>query len=213
MTSGTLEGRVDRLESIDEIRQLVAKYSLALDMRDADAWVGLYPRDVRVGKGSSGRAALKQWFDTTMRERFTGTAHVTGNHVIEFDDTDHAHGLVYSRNEHEMDGRWIVMTMMYWDQYERRDDDGEPRWYFRRRLTLYWYASHAIEPPVGPLKMRWPDQEPWEGSWHDFFPSWQRFWADAGGADGDVDVAEPAPLGEFLARLKGDVTVSSVRVV
>jgi hypothetical protein len=29
--------RIDRLESIDEIRQLAAKYSLALDMRDMDA--------------------------------------------------------------------------------------------------------------------------------------------------------------------------------
>ena len=34
-----LEARIDRLESLDEIRQLAAKYSLAFDMRDADAWL------------------------------------------------------------------------------------------------------------------------------------------------------------------------------
>ena len=43
--------RIDRLESLDAIRQLAAKYSLALDMRDSDAWVNLFPADVRVGGG------------------------------------------------------------------------------------------------------------------------------------------------------------------
>ena len=58
----TLLARVDRLESLDQIRQLPAKYALALDMRDADAWVGLFPDDVKVGDGRSGRAALRDWF-------------------------------------------------------------------------------------------------------------------------------------------------------
>ena len=40
-SSGRLEARLDRLESLDEIRQLVAKYCLALDMRDLDALCGL----------------------------------------------------------------------------------------------------------------------------------------------------------------------------
>ena len=96
-----LAARLDRLESLDEIRQLAGKYALALDMRDLDALCGLFPADVRVSRDESGRAALREWFDATLRERFTGTAHVTGNHIIEFDDQDHAHGVVYSRNEHE----------------------------------------------------------------------------------------------------------------
>ena len=37
MTDKTLLARIDRLESLDEIRQLPAKYSLSLDMRDMDA--------------------------------------------------------------------------------------------------------------------------------------------------------------------------------
>ena len=78
-----VEERLDRLESLDAIRQLVAKYCLALDMRDLDALCGLFPEDVRVSRAATGRRALKVWFDQTMREQFTGTAHVTGNHVIE----------------------------------------------------------------------------------------------------------------------------------
>ena len=44
-----LEQRIDRLESLDEIRQLVARYALSLDMRDLDAHVNLFAPDIRVG--------------------------------------------------------------------------------------------------------------------------------------------------------------------
>ncbi|MCA9509851.1 MAG: nuclear transport factor 2 family protein [Myxococcales bacterium] len=202
----TSDERLDRLESIDEIRQLVAKYCLALDMRDLDALVGLFPEDVRVGGGERGRAALKRWFDDTLRLQFTGTAHVTGNHIVELESRDAARGLVYSRNEHETGDEWVVMTMLYWDRYERIDG----RWLFRRRLPLYWYATDQNAPPIGANKMRWPDREPYEGGYHDFFPSWREFWASD--YDSGRDVAPPAPLGEFLARMRPDERGASVRV-
>ena len=50
-----LEARVDRLESLEAIRQLVSKYSLSLDMRDLDAHVNLFAEDIRVSKNTSGR--------------------------------------------------------------------------------------------------------------------------------------------------------------
>ena len=61
----SIEERIDRLESLDEIRQLAAKYSLTLDMRDIDMHVNLFVPDVRVGKEESGRQALKKWADAT----------------------------------------------------------------------------------------------------------------------------------------------------
>ena len=206
MKPTALEARIDRLESLDEIRQLVARYCLALDMRDLDALVGLFPEDVRVSREERGRAALKRWFDDTLRHQFTGTAHVTGNHVIEFEDPDHARGLVYSRNEHETGDAWVIMTMMYWDRYERT----EGRWLFRRRLPLYWYASDLNAPPVGEKKMRWPDRDPYDGGWSEFWPSWSEFWqADF---DAGSDVPEPAPFGEFLLRMRPGEGATSVRV-
>ncbi len=96
-----LEARIDRLESLDAIRQLPAKYALTLDMRDIDMMVTLFPEDVRVGKEASGRKALRTYMDRTLRSPFTGTSHHIGGHIIEFDDPDHAHGIVYSKNEHE----------------------------------------------------------------------------------------------------------------
>ena len=53
-----IEDRIDRLESLDEIRQLAAKYSVTLDMRDLDMHVNLFVPDVRVGKEASGRQAF-----------------------------------------------------------------------------------------------------------------------------------------------------------
>jgi uncharacterized protein (TIGR02246 family) len=191
-----LIARLERIEGRDEIRQLVARYCLALDMRDLDALVGLFPADVRVSRDQSGRQALRAWFDQTLREQFSGTAHVTGNHIVEFDDEDHAHGVVYSRNEHETGPEWVIMTMMYWDRYERIDG----RWYFRRRLPLYWYATDLNRPPIGDRKIRWPGREPYEGGFHQFWPTWAEFWA--GAADPDREVAEPAPLDGWLSQVR-----------
>ena len=190
-----VEARLDRLASTDEIRQLVAKYCLALDMRDLDALCGLFPEDVKVGRGQSGRRALKGWFDETLRVQFTGTAHIAGNHIIEFDDPDHARGVLYSRNEHETGGDWVIMTMLYFDHYERISG----RWMFRRRLPLYWYATDLNAPPLGDRKMRWPDRDPYEGGFHDFWPSWERFWSQA--RDAESEVPEPAPLDGFIDRI------------
>jgi hypothetical protein len=205
-----LAARIDRLESIDAIRQLAAKYSLALDMRDADAWVGLFPEDVKVGGGKTGRAALRDWFDETMRRQFDGTSHHIGGHIIEFDDPDHAQGVVYSKNEHETGAEWVIMQMMYVDRYRRIDG----RWYFDRRLPLYWYATDLNKPPVGARKMRWPGREPYEGGFHDYFPSWKAYWAraDAEGEGEGRPVAEPAPLEKFIATMHGDAPTPSVRV-
>ena len=98
--------RIDRLESLDEIRQLPAKYSLALDMRDLDALVNLFPEDVRVGKGMQGRAHFKRWMDETLRVQFSGTSHHIGNHIIEFNDPDHAIGVVLKERARNSSRRW-----------------------------------------------------------------------------------------------------------
>lgn len=205
--SEDLFARIDRLESLDAIRQLAAKYSLALDMRDLDAMVNLFPEDVRVSREESGRAAFKRWMDDTLRQQFTGTSHHIGNHIIEFEDPDHALGVVYSKNEHETGGDWVIMQMLYWDNYERVDGV----WYFRRRLPCYWYATDLNKPPIGDRKMRWPGREPYEGAFHELFPSWKSFWDSTPGTE-EPAVAAPAPAEEFLKRMRGTDAAPSVRV-
>ena len=207
----TIEQRLDRLESIEEIRQLVAKYSLSLDMRDLDAHVNLFAEDIRVSREHVGRAHLKRWLDDTLRLQFTGTSHHTGNHIIEFSNPDNALGIVYSKNEHETpsaDGdEWVIMQMIYWDNYQRVDG----RWYFRRRLPCYWYATDLNKPPLGEDKMRWPDRAPYTGGWHELFPSWKEFWARPP-QDDEPEVAPPAPIDKFLQSMRRDLPLPRIKV-
>lgn len=209
----SLEARIDRLESLDAIRQLAAKYSLSLDMRDLDAHVNLFAPDIRISREHTGRAHMKAWLDDTLRLQFTGTSHHIGNHIIEFDSPDHAHGTVYSKNEHETpreDGGtdWVIMQMIYWDNYERIDGV----WYFRRRLPCYWYATDLNAPPVGEGKMRWPDREAYDGAYHELFPSWKAFWEYAPNRETLPEVAAPAPMDEFLNTMRGDAPFPKIRV-
>ena len=206
--SDTFAARLDRLESIEAIRQLAGKYSLSLDMRDLDAHVNLFAPDIRVGRKGTGRAALKAWVDETLREQFTGTSHHVGQHIIEFVDPDHAVGVVYSKNEHETGPEWVIMQMLYWDDYARIDG----RWFFRRRLPCYWYATDLNKPPIGERKMRWPGREPYAGTFHDLFPSWQAFWAARPDKDTLPEVAAPAPAEAFLATLRKGAPDPRIRV-
>lgn len=211
----SLLARIDRLESLDQIRQLPAKYALTLDMRDIDTMVSLFAPDVRVGKNASGRRALRAYMDQTLRSPFTGTSHHIGGHIIEFDDTDHAHGVVYSKNEHETpvpDGQdeWVIMQMMYVDDYVRAPGPDGLRWYFARRLPLYWYATDLNKPPVGDLKMRWPGTDWMEGDFHKLFPTFEEYWARGGDSEGPVP--EPAPLEKFLETMRRGAAAPRVKV-
>lgn len=201
-----LEARIERLESLDAIRQLAAKYSLALDMRDMDAMVNLFEENVRVGKDASGRQALRAYMDGTLRSPFTGTSHHIGGHIIEFDDPDHAHGICYSKNEHETGDEWVIMQMMYADDYVRVDG----RWHFARRLPLYWYATDLNKPPIGENKMRWPGTDWVEGNFHKLFPSFAEFWAREGDHGGPVP--EPAPLEKFIETMRRGQAAPKVKV-
>ena len=199
-----IEQRLERLESKDAIKELASKYALALDVRDLDSLVNLFHEDVRVGKKSRGRLALKQWFNETLRIQFTGTSHHIGNQIIEFQNDNNAIGIVYSKNEHETDKEWIIMQMMYWDQYEKI----KGLWYFRKRLPLYWYATDINKPPIGDLKMRWPDEDNYKGEFHTLWPTWKAFWS----TNAVHDVSEPAPLNKFLEKMRGGSPDPSIKV-
>ena len=194
--SDALEARIDRLESIEAIRRLCAQYALAIDTRSLDHLMGCFPADVQVGRDRHGREALKEWFDTTLRRRFTQTAHIIANHLIELDDSDHAHGVLYCRAEHEMGDDFVVVQMQYWDRYERIDG----QWLFRRRLPLFWYAVDQNDVPVGPDKVRWPDRPPEDGALPEFWPTWHTFWAHP--PTGEWTIGALPPEGAFLRTLR-----------
>lgn len=190
--------RVDRLESTEAIRQLPPKYCIALDQRDWDLLVNLFVEDVGVPGSQRGRLALKEWYDRTVRKATLATAHLTANHIVEFEDPDHAVGLVYSRNEIEVEAHWMFEMMLYLDRYERRDG----RWFFFQRTPVFWYQADSREMPFGPEdKLRWPGRPAQPESWHPAFPSWQDFLQDPDGY-GRRAVPDPPEEDGFLAALR-----------
>ncbi|MDQ7903707.1 nuclear transport factor 2 family protein [Phytohabitans sp. ZYX-F-186] len=170
-----LAARVDRLESTEAIRQLAARYAVALDSRDVAAMADLFVEDVRVGEGRTGRAELRAFFDRILRP-YRLTFHLIGNHRIDFDGPDTATGIVYCRPEHEVGDLWIVMPMAYLDRYERRDGT----WYFASRRPKAFYAADVLERPGGD-RFHFPDNPMiTRATLPEAWPTWDRFWSDAG---------------------------------
>ncbi|MGY1814494.1 nuclear transport factor 2 family protein [Blastococcus sp. SYSU D00820] len=178
-----LAARLDRLEAVEEIRQLAARYALALDSRDVPALVALFAGDVRVGDGRVGRAALAEWFDPVLRP-YGITFHLVGNHVITRTGPDTAEGLVYCRPEHEVGREWIVMPVVYHDRYVREDDG---HWYFRSRKPKPLYAADVRQNPLEvPGRFSFPGN-PYvtAASLPEDWATWRAFWAQQSGTAGE----------------------------
>jgi hypothetical protein len=165
---------IDRLIAHEEIRQLVARYAVAVDSRDLDTLVGLFVEDVRVGRDRVGRAALREFFDRSLREVGVTILNV-GTHVIELDDSDHARGVVYCRGEVEVGEQWVVQAIQYRDTYERRDGT----WYITRREHLLWYGADVLERPLGLPPANWPEHHTGKGELPEVWPSWGAFWSES----------------------------------
>ena len=162
---------VARLLAYEQIRQLAARYALAVDSRDLDTLVGLFVPDVRVGRDRTGRSALRDDFDRQLRAIGRSILNV-GTHVIDLVDDDHATGSVYCHAEIEADGRWIHQAILYEDTYERADGE----WCFARHIHRLWYGA---EPGVNPLTLgpaNWPEHHDGIGTVPECFATWRTFW-------------------------------------
>ncbi len=170
----TTEDRLDRMESLAAIQQLPYRYGLAVDSRDMDALVALFAPNVKVGKGQSGRDALKQWYDAVLRVPRVSIHSVT-NHIIDFDDAEHAHGIVYCRDEleHPDAGTWEIGQLQYWDSYERIEGD----WCFVRRRFHRWYIDDALARPSHGAGMDDGKTPLHTGQLPEAFETWGQFWA------------------------------------
>jgi hypothetical protein len=156
---------------------LASRYALAMDSRDLDALVELFVEDVRVGREASGREALRRDFARQLRELGTSILFV-GNHVIDFQDADHASGSVYCKAEIQLGERWIRQAILYRDRYEKR----RGHWYFLRRQHLLFYGADFDQKPLGLPPANWPENATGMGSLPEGFESWKRFLDDEGGA-------------------------------
>lgn len=163
---------VERLMATDSIRQLASRYAVSMDARDVDALVSLYVDDVQVGRDHFGRDALRDDFDRQLRQVGV-TILFVGNHVIDFDDADHARGIVYCKAEIQHAERWIQQAIRYDDGYERRDG----RWYFVRRRHRLFYGIDLSDNPLELEPANWPINHTGKGTLPESLPSWRRFWS------------------------------------
>jgi ketosteroid isomerase-like protein len=137
---------LEELVARDKIHQLADRYALAVDGKDLDGLAALFVEDVDNGRYGHGRDGVKTFFDHALRN-FHCSMHLVGNHVIDFDDDDHAHGVVYCRAQHHVlePEHWFDQALAYWDTYERVGD----RWLFRRRRLRSWYQQEFGHPQHG----------------------------------------------------------------
>jgi len=159
-----------QLVAYEDIRQLVARYALAVDSRDLDSLVELFVDDVRVGD-ERGRVALRQSFDASLRGVGVTILNV-GTHVIDLVDESHATGSVYCKGEIQDGDRWIHQAILYRDTYERRAG----RWFFVRRVHLLWYGAEVGVNPLALPPANWPEHHDGRGTVPECWDTWKQFW-------------------------------------
>jgi ketosteroid isomerase-like protein len=172
-----LVARLERLEAAEAIRDLAARYARYVDAKDMDALVQLFVDDVVVG-AEVGRDARRRAFVRNHGRggRFGTTIHLVTGHTVDLDQSapDRARGVVYCRAEHEIDDKWVIATIQYWDEYERRDG----AWQFAVRDIKAFYVVDVLERPNGDLvKQRLTNVGVLEKAELPFaWPSWSEFW-------------------------------------
>jgi hypothetical protein len=169
---------IEQLWAHEQIRQLAAHYAVAIDSRDLDALVALFVDDVRVGRDTRGREALKVSFDASLRAIGVSMLNV-GTHAIDLVDADHATGSVYCHGQIQDGDRWIHQSILYRDTYERRDGV----WYFVRRIHELWYGLEVDPNPLDQEPANWPLHHDGLGTVPESWPTWRDFWAEGPGGD------------------------------
>jgi hypothetical protein len=154
----------------DQIRQLAQRYALAIDERDCGTLIELFVSDVDCGRFGLGRDALRESFESQLRE--TGpTVMQVANHVIDFDDDDHARGVVCGIAEVSRPEGWVRQAIRYEDRYEQR----QGRWLFVRRKHLLWYGVVLPYHPLQQEPAEWPKRQVGRGTVPWCLESWQKF--------------------------------------
>ena len=186
--SGATDGlseRVARLEAQEEIRDLVARYGMAVDDRDVDGLADMFTSDAKFALAdgmvaNQGRQAVIDFYSGRMAA-FGATYHYPHSHVIELDADrpGHATGMVNAHAELALDGRTLVTALRYFDEY--RVEDG--RWCFvERRVAMIYYMDMAELADGGLCDS---DRKRYFGTvgpaeLPESLDTWKRFFAEAG---------------------------------
>ncbi len=131
-----IESRLATLEAKEEIRELTARYCHAVVDGDADAIVELFCEDGVFRSHTlapEGRTALHEFYAGGVG----GKTHkpFVQNHVIEFEDENHAKGRCSVEIRVLADGEAYTQAGHYFDKYRKVDD----RWRFAERHYIRYH--------------------------------------------------------------------------
>lgn len=175
----SLAARIQRLEDRAALRELVARYSFAIDNRDMSALAALFTEDfcLRSQDGAmnlQGRETVIQTLSARMQQQGPSN-HFGHEHLIDFDSTpDRASGLFSAHVEMVSQGQVLVAALRYQDEY-RREPDG---WRFAGRLASYLYFLPVQQYATAfaqteRLLVRTPHRV---ADYPEALPSWRRFY-------------------------------------
>ena len=166
-------GDLERLLAYEEIRQLVARYAVAMDSRDLDALAELFVEDYEAWSGRRGRGALREEFEAALRQGLGGRVAFTqiGTHVINLHDRGHASGTLYCTAEFGEASSWRRQAIAYEDAYERRGGT----WYLAAREHHLFYGIELDERPLDQPPAEWPKNVVGLGTAPYCWSSWQAF--------------------------------------
>ena len=180
------------MSAYEAIRQLVARYAVAVDGRDIETLVSLFVDDVHVGALGNGHAALRESFESSLRGIGVSILNV-GTHVIDLASEDDATGIVYCKGEIQDGARWIHQAIVYEDRYRKRAG----AWYFARRNHRLFYGAEVGTNPLGLPPANWPKRHDGWGTVPGEWDSWRRFWAGpTNGSTIDEPTEEPDLMGD-----------------
>ena len=150
--------RLERLESKQEIRDLVSKYAEACDQQDLKYLEGLFTIDAEFDSPngmlkSKGRQNILDMYLEVFKSRGP-SFHWTHDVRVEMnsEDKDIASGVVYSHAETTRDGVVSLAAMRYDDKYAKEDGI----WKFSKRgINFFYYVQTKdyIETLTSPLRV------------------------------------------------------------
>jgi gamma-hexachlorocyclohexane dehydrochlorinase len=148
---GSLEERMDEIESRTAISELVAGYCRGTDRRDLDFFLRLWHDDAAYlipgGRGNFHGLEGIRSSQEVIAKAWKETYHWTTNLTISFTTADRATGRsdVYAMCTHHS-GQVSFVGGTYDDVYERRDG----AWKYSERLVTRWFVSAGADIPLLP---------------------------------------------------------------
>lgn len=160
----------------DQIRDLAARYSLAVDDHDIESVLATFTDDgvfEVAGKELRGRAELRAFYVDTM-DRYHTMLHTPEIHLITVADTVCATGIMTGHAELAVHDTLVMSAFRYRDTYLNVGGN----WLFDRRRVSFMYALPFESMGAsfrGTKRIRWPQARYLEADYPESAPTWDTY--------------------------------------